>query len=335
MIALADKPRMEVDSSLLIGLLEGMVRIRLVEEAIADRYREQRMRCPVHLSIGQEACAVGACAALNHDDQAMSGHRSHAHYLAKGGDLTAMIAEIHGKATGCSHGRGGSMHLTDQAAGFVGAVPIVGSTIPIAAGLAFADRLQKRQRVTVAFLGEAATEEGVFHETANFASLHRLPLVFVCENNLYSVYSPLRVRQPEHRELRELAAAHGIMSQKADGNDPAAVLHAMQAAVRHARTGAGPAFLELATYRWREHCGPGFDNHIGYRTEAEYLAWRARDPIGTFERRLREQQMLDEDRFSSFKREVGREIAAAFAAAESAPFPAPSELMDHVYAASA
>jgi len=332
MIALPESSTLGADEALGQRLLESMVRIRLVEEAIADCYAAQQMRCPVHLSIGQEACAAGVAAALRPDDQAMSGHRSHAHYLAKGGDLTAMIAEIYGKATGCCRGRGGSMHLVDLAAGFVGAVPIVGSTIPIAAGLAFADRQLRRDRVTVAFFGEAATEEGVFHETANFASLHALPLVFVCENNLYSVYSPLHVRQPAHREVHELAAGHGIAAHQGDGNDPLAVQQLMREAVAHARAGRGPVFLELKTYRWREHCGPGFDNHIGYRTEAEYLAWRERDPIASFERRLRREGLLDEGRHREFQRDVAAEIAAAFTAAQCAPFPDAAGLLDHVYA---
>jgi len=316
-----------------VRLLESMVRIRMVEEAIAAHYPEQGMRCPVHLSIGQEAASAGACMALRPDDLAMSGHRSHAHYLGKGGDLKAMIAEIYGKATGCCHGRGGSMHLVDLKAGFVGAVPIVGSTIPIATGLAFADHQLKRDRVTVAFLGEAATEEGVFHESVNFASLHHLPIVFVCENNLYSVYSPMSVRQPAHREVWQLAAGHGVTARQGDGNDPLAVYELMRAAVAQARAGRGPVFLELKTYRWREHCGAGFDNHIGYRTEAEYLTWRERDPIAIFESRLKESGEFDALRDAQFKSRVESEIAEAFAAAKSAPFPAGSTLMHHVYAA--
>jgi pyruvate dehydrogenase E1 component alpha subunit len=320
-------------STLSVRLLESMVRIRLVEEAIADRYGAQQMRCPVHLSIGQEAAAAGVCAALRRGDQAMSGHRSHAHYLAMGGDLPAMIAEIYGRETGCCHGRGGSMHLVDRQAGFVGAVPIVGSTIPIATGLAFADHLLQRDRVTVAFLGEAATEEGVFHESANFASLHHLPIVYVCENNLYSVYSPLPVRQPAHREVWQLAAGHGITAHQGDGNDPLAVHGLMRAAVDQVRAGRGPVFLELKTYRWREHCGPGYDNHIGYRTEAEYLAWRERDPIANYIARLEQSGDFDALRHAQFKDRVEAEIAAAFAAARAAPFPAASTLMDHIYAA--
>jgi pyruvate dehydrogenase E1 component alpha subunit len=311
-------------------LLHSMVRIRLVEEAIAASYAGQQMRCPVHLSIGQEAVAAGVGAALRPEDQAMSGHRSHAHYLAKGGDLNAMIAEIYGKDTGCCRGRGGSMHLVDPAAGFMGAVPIVGSTIPIAVGLAFANRHLKRDRVTAAFFGEGATEEGVFHESANFASLHRLPIVFVCENNLYSVYSPMSVRQPAHREVFQLAAGHGIVAHQGDGNDPLAVFDLMREAALHARSGQGPVFLELKTYRWREHCGPNYDNHIGYRTEAEFLAWQQRDPIATFEQRLRMAGLFDETSTATFKQGVAAEIAAAIAAAQGAA--SPTGLLEHVYA---
>jgi pyruvate dehydrogenase E1 component alpha subunit len=225
------------------------------------------------------------------------------------------------------------MHLVDLAAGFVGAVPIVGSTIPIATGLAFADRQLKRDRVTVAFLGEAATEEGVFHESVNFASLHKLPIVFVCENNLYSVYSPMSVRQPAHREVWQLAAGHGVTAHQGDGNDPLAVYELARAAVAQARSGQGPVFLELKTYRWREHCGAGFDNHIGYRTEAEYQSWRERDPIASFERRLQTAGTFDAARFAQFTARVNAEIAEAFALADRAPFPAAATLMDHVYAA--
>lgn len=303
----------------------------MVEEAIADRYPQQKMRCPVHLSIGQEAAAVGVCAALEPEDQAMSGHRSHAHYLAKGGNLNAMIAELHGKESGCCKGRGGSMHLVDLSVGFVGAVPIVGSTIPIAVGLAFATHLQKGRRVTVAFLGEAATEEGVFHESANFASLHALPVVFACENNMYSVYSPMGVRQPAHREVYQQAVGHGIKAWQVDGNDPTAVLEASKAAVAHARERKGPVFLEIKTYRWREHCGPGWDNHIGYRTEQEYLEWRARDPISNFENRLKQAGLYEEDRLAAFQSRVEQEITEAFEMAEAAPAPSPSTLLEGVY----
>src|SRR5215469_7287442 len=262
-----------------------MLRIRLVEEGIAERYAEQQMRCPVHLCIGQEAVAAGVCDLLAADDQAMSTHRAHGHYLAKGGSLPAMLAEMYGKATGCASGMGGSMHLIDLEAGFLGAAPIVGSTIPIAVGVAFGSVLRGENRVVTAFFGEGATEEGAFHEALNFAALKRLPVLFVCENNLYSVYSPLSARQPAGRDLFRLAASHGIESRQGDGNDVGAV-HAMTGeALEHIRSGAGPAFLEFGTYRWREHCGPNYDNQIGYRSEEEFQRWRALCPIERWHKR--------------------------------------------------
>lgn len=320
------------ESDLCWSLFESMLRLRQIEETIASRYGAQQMRCPVHLSIGQEAPAAGLGAVLSRADRAMSGHRSHAHYLAKGGNLSAMIAEMHGKASGCSKGRGGSMHLVDLEAGFVGAVPIVASTISIATGLAFADHRLGNERVTAAFFGDAAAEEGVFHESLNFAHLHRLPILYVCENNQYSVYSPLSVRQAPDRSLRDIAAGHGLPSFSVDGNDALAVHGAAKYARDLALAGVGPVFLELATYRWREHCGPGFDNTIGYRSEDEFLAWKALDPIQRMKEVLLKLQCYNEDRQVRFQAELNAELDAAFTAALQAPFPTPETLHDFCYA---
>jgi TPP-dependent pyruvate/acetoin dehydrogenase alpha subunit len=257
------------EADVFADLYKGMLRIRLLEERIVELYPEQQMRCPVHICIGQEAVATAVCAHLKPTDYVVSSHRSHGHYVAKGGDLKAMMAEIYGKATGCCEGKGGSMHLLDLSVGYLGSTPIVGSTIPIGVGAAFGARMKGEERVTVVFFGEGATEEGVFHEAANFASLKKLPVVFVCENNLYSVYSPMSVRQPDGREVFNLAKGHGIESRQGDGNDVAEVYELAGEAVEKARRGGGPSFLEFKTYRWREHCGPNFDNDIGYRTEAE------------------------------------------------------------------
>lgn len=303
----------------------------MVEEAIAERYAEQEMRCPVHLSIGQEATAVGVCHALLHSDRVFSTHRCHAHYLAMDGDLKAMLAEIYGKAAGCIGGRGGSMHLTDPAKGLIASVPIVASSIPLAVGAALADQIDGNKNVSVAFFGDASVEEGVFHESANFASLRKLPVLFICENNLYSVYTPLNDRQPP-RQITELARAHGMSFASADGNDVAAVFKATQEAVARARRGDGPTFLLFDTYRWREHCGPGFDNHIGYRTEAEYETWRARCPIEASRVKLQGLNLLtpaeEEAMMAAFK----REIDMAFEFAKAAPLPEPSWATAHVYA---
>jgi pyruvate dehydrogenase E1 component alpha subunit len=327
---LISEPPEKLSPELQVALFRSMLRIRLVEEAIAEAYPRQEMRCPVHLSIGQEAVAAGTAAALARSDLAMSGHRSHAHYLAKGGDLRAMMAEIMGRQDGCCRGRGGSMHLIDRSVGFMGAVPIVGSTIPIAVGLAFADKLRGQNRVTAAFLGEAATEEGVFHESANFASLHRLPVVFVCENNLYSVYSPMSVRQPSHREVFQQAQGHGIPAEQVDGNDPEAVFLSGKKARSGAASGKGPTFIEYKTYRWREHCGPGFDNHIGYREEKEFLEWKKKDPLETYRHKLTAAGRLTGSVVRDLSAAITAEIEAALAFARQSP--PPRGLADFVYA---
>lgn len=313
-------------------LLRQMMRIRLVEERLAERYPEQEMRCPVHVSIGQEAVAVGACAALELRDYIVSTHRGHAHYLAKGGNLRAMLAEIYGKEAGCARGKGGSMHLIDPAVNMLGCTPIVGSSLPVAVGAAFGSRMAREDRVTLAFFGEAATEQGVFLESINFAALKRLPVIFVCENNLYSVYSPMAVRQPETRDRVALARASGLYADREDGNDVDAVFQLVTPAVQRARAGLGPSFLEFATYRWREHCGPHWDNHIGYRTEEEFQAWRRKCPIESYRMRLMLESEIDDGWVDALWRTLEVEVEAAFSFAKAAPFPEPESMLSQVYA---
>ena len=263
-------------------LFESMLRIRLVEESIANKYSEQKMRCPTHLSIGQEAIAVGVCANLTSQDQVLSTHRAHTHYLAKGGCLNSMMAEIYGKASGCSKGMGGSMHLIDTSVGFMGSTAIVGNTIPVAVGLALEKKLTRKKSIACVFFGDGAIEEGAFYESVNFAIIHSLPILFICENNLYSVYSGLEVRQPVDRKIYKMVRAMGISAQHGNGNDVEEVARK----VKHAKTmilkSGGPQFLEFDTYRWREHCGPNFDNNIGYREESEFLKWKKKDPLKNF-----------------------------------------------------
>ena len=313
-------------------MLYGIMRVRLIEERIRKLYAEQEMRCPTHFSIGQEAVAVGVCTHLKQEELITSAHRSHAHYLAKGGDLKAMLAELYGKATGCAAGKGGSMHLIDLAAGFLGAVPIVGSTIPIGVGAALASVLQDSPVLSVIFFGDAATEAGVFHESLNIAALYKLPVVMVCENNLYSVLSPLSVRKPKDREIVQLAQGHGVFSGQADGNDADAVYALAGEAIEHARAGRGPAFLELETYRWLEHCGPLDDRHLGYRPPGEYEAWIARDPLRLYAERLRERGLVTPVDLEAMAREIGAEIDDAITFAKSSPFPTRDQLAAHVYA---
>ena len=312
-------------------LLRDMIRIRAVEEGIADRYGEQKMRCPTHLSIGQEAPSAAAGAALAKTDLAVSGHRAHAHYLAKGGNLNAMIAEIYGKETGCARGKGGSMHLIDESVGFMGSTAIVGGTVPLGVGLALSTKLKRSAQVTCIFHGDAVMETGAFYESVNFAAVRKLPVLFLCENNLYSVYSPLSVRQPADRSLAKMAAALGLHAVSGDGNDVRASYDLISGAVARARNGEGPQFVELATYRWREHCGPMFDNHIGYRTEAEYEAWKLRDPIVLFEAALRREALIDDQWMEKTKAEIAAEVNAAFDFADASPFPAPATAFSDLY----
>lgn len=314
-----------------VELFQCMKLIRFVEETIANRYSEQKMRCPTHLSIGQEAVAAGVCLALNRDDQVFGTHRSHAHYIAKGGDIKAMIAEIYGKATGCSSGKGGSMHLVDLPVGFMGSTSIVGNTVPVGVGAAMANHLHKNGKVCCIFFGDAAVEEGVFHESANFAVLKKLPVLFVCENNLYSVYSPLKVRQPEGREIWKFAAGYGMPSAHSDGNDALEVFEKTQTALECIRRGDGPYFLEFATYRWREHCGPNFDNDIGYRTEDEYLSWKEKDPIALLEKQLLSQDTIRQADIEEMNKTIQSEVDQAFVFAEESPFPDPEEAFKGLY----
>lgn len=238
----------------LIGMYENMLRIRRLEEEIAEAYKEQEMRCPTHLSIGQEAAAVGVCAALKTDDVIFSTHRCHAHYLAKGGDPRRLLAELYGKKTGCAGGKGGSMHLIDEAVGMLGSSSIVGASVPLAVGAALAFSMQGSDSVAVAFLGDAGVEQGVFHESLNFAALKKLPVLFVCENNLYATQSPLTNRHAEDN-IYKLGEVYGIPGEQLDGNDVLAVYKAAVKAIERCRQGRGPTLLELMTYRWREHVG--------------------------------------------------------------------------------
>ena len=273
----------------------------MVEEAIAAEYPKQEMRCPTHLCIGQEAIAVGVCANLQREDIVFSTHRSHGHYLAKGGNLPAMIAELYGKTTGCSRGIGGSQHLIDLSVNFWGSAPIVASTIPVAVGAALSVALKHEKRIVVSFFGDAAIEEGVFAESINFAALKKLPILFICENNMYSTNTPLRERQPD-RPIYKIPQAMGIDSYYEDGNDIGKVYRLSKKVIAHIRQGKGPQFIEFATWRTREHVGPNMDPPA-FRPKKELDFWKNRDPIGQFVR----------------KKEISDEIQRAFLFAKQSP----------------
>ncbi len=313
-----------------LRLLEHMLRIRAVEEEIAQRYPNGRIRCPTHLSIGQEAVPAAFAECVRREDYAVSTHRGHAHYLAKGGSLQAMLDEIYGKASGCARGRGGSMHLIDLGVNFMGTSAIVGNSIPIGVGLALSAQLRRSDQISCIFLGDGATEEGVFYESVNFAALRRLPALFICENNLYSVYSPLTVRQPAGRGIAAMVKALGVQTWDGDGNCAEDSLKKLAAAFAHVRAGFGPAFVELATYRWREHCGPDYDNHIGYRSEDEFHTWLARDPVANLRTKLAAEGAIAS--IADMEAKITNEVAESFVRAETAPFPSPAEAYASPYA---
>ncbi|MDB5405688.1 MAG: acetoin dehydrogenase [Rhodospirillales bacterium] len=308
----------------LAHLYRSMLRIRRVEERVAAIYHTDKIKSPVHLSIGQEPPSVGVCEALAPQDVVFGTYRGHALYLAKGGDLRGMVAELYGKVTGCGRGKAGSMHLGDRSVGMMGTSAVVATSIPHAVGYAWAERTRKRDTVVAVFFGDGAVEEGVFPESLNFAALKNAPVLFVCENNLYAIHTPIHVRTPKPNYC-ERAEAHGIPAERIPGNDVLATAGAAKRAVDSIRLGGGPRFLEVETYRWREHVGPGEDWHLGYRSRAEGDSWVERDEI------VRIGAMLDPDRRASIDASVDDEIEDAFAFAEAREFPRDEELYQHVF----
>lgn len=321
---------MKVD--FLYKLYSAMKYIRLVEERIAEKYHEKKMRCPTHLSVGQEGVAAAYGLATDKKDFAISTHRAHAHYLAKGGCLNSMIAEIYGKSEGCSSGKGGSMHLIDTKVNFMGSSAIVGNSIPVGVGLGMSIKLKKTKQVSTVFLGDGSTEEGVFFESINFAALKDLPILFICENNLYSVYSPLRVRQPKGRQISKVVESMGIKSQHVDGYDVKKTYEILRKAFKTIRTNSKPIFVELDTYRWREHCGPNYDNNIGYRSEYEFKKWREKDPINLLEMDILKKDKNALKKISVINHKIIKKIDFAFEKADKARPPNKKEAFKKVYA---
>ncbi|MBS3113786.1 thiamine pyrophosphate-dependent dehydrogenase E1 component subunit alpha [Candidatus Woesearchaeota archaeon] len=320
----------KLNEIILIQIYKIMVLIRKFEEKIIELYSEQEMRCPVHLCIGHEAIPAGVCENLNKGDVVFSNHRSHGHYIAKGGDIKRMLAEIYGKVTGCSKGRGGSMHLIDLSANFLASTPIVGGTIPLAAGAALASKMQNKSNVSVAFFGDAAVEEGTLHETLNFASLHKLPVLFVCENNLYSTQTHINERQPA-REIVKVAEGHGIKAFRGDGNNAIEVYETAKNAIEHIKSGNGPVFLEFLTYRFREHCGPNEDVSLGYRTKEEILEWTKKDPIKKLGNKLLDDKIATNEELEKIEHDTGIQIEQAVSFAKESQFPKKDSMDKNVY----
>jgi len=316
-----------------VALYKGILRLRRSEETLAELYKEKEMKTPTHFGIGQEAVAVGVCDALGADDVVFSHHRCHNHYLARGGSLSGLAAELYGRETGCARGRGGSVHLTDMESGFVASSAILGQTIAVAVGAALAFRLEDEARVAVSFFGDAALEEGVAYESFNFAALRKLPVLFVCENNGYSTESPLSVRQPGGTSFCERARAFQMPAAEVDGNDVFAVFEAAKRSVEQIRSGAGPMFLECFTYRWREHVGPYFDHEAGrtYRTREELEQWMEKCPLRRAAEALLECGYATRGELDQWANEEDRSISSAILQAHNGPWPDPKDLLEHVY----
>lgn len=315
---------------LLVSQLKRMILIRRVEETIADMVATRKVRCPCHLAIGQEATAVSVAEHLRKSDRIFGCHRSHAHYLALGGEAYTLFAEILGRITGCAGGMGGSMHLYDPERGLLGTVPIVAATIPIATGAALAAKMDNGTDIAVAFFGDGATEEGVFHESLNLASVLGLPILFVCENNLFSSHLHISLRQP-YNSITRYAVAHGISTQVVDGNDVVAVSRAASELINQARESRKPALLETITYRWRGHVGHREDLDVGVKRSEELILWKQRDPIARLAQALEDCSVLSAEALTAMRDEVDRLTASALEEARKAPYPPESQLMDCVY----
>jgi len=314
MTAAKGKVRLTRDSAL--ALLAGMLRIRRFEETCAELYTAEKIRGFLHLYIGEEAIAVGALDALAPDDAVVATYREHGHALARGIAMDRIMAEMYGKQSGCSRGRGGSMHIYDAATRFYGGNAIVGGGLPLAVGLALADRMQGRDAVTACFFGEGAVAEGEFHESANLAALWKLPVLFVCENNRYAMGTALD-RSESQTDLHVKAASYAMGSEVVDGMDVVAVEAAARRAVDAMRSGGGPHFLECRTYRFRAHSM--FDAQL-YRDKAEIEEWKTHGPVVRFTAWLRETGLLHDSDLARIEADIAAEIDAAVAFAEAAPW---------------
>ena len=303
----------------------SLYRIRRVEEEIAKAYPSDKIKSPVHLSIGQEAVSVGVCEALKADDVVFGTYRSHAYYLAKGGDLKRMIAELYGKVTGCAKGKGGSMHLVDIKNGVMGASAVVGTTIANAIGYAYALKYLKKSSIVVSFFGDGAIDEGVSHESLNFAVLKKLPIIFICENNFYAIHTHIRQRHG-NTNIFERARSYGMPAEKIDSNDVLKIYNRVNRVVQLLRRGVGgPFFFECITYRWKEHVGPNDDFHLGYRNKKEREPWVKNDQVKIIAK------LITQEKRRKIETEVEREIKEAFEYAEKSPFPKARDLYTDVF----
>jgi TPP-dependent pyruvate/acetoin dehydrogenase alpha subunit len=319
---------MDIPKEKLLAMFRTMVTIREFEEGAGRLMQEARIPGMIHLYAGQEAVAVGVCANLNRDDYITSTHRGHGHLIAKGGDIRLMYAELFGRSTGYNKGKGGSMHIADLDLGILGANGVVGAGAPIGVGAAFASRYKGKGQVSVSFFGEGATNIGQFHEAANMAATFKLPMLFVCENNLYGEWTR-QDRAMTIVDIADRAAAYGMPGHSADGMDVLAVHEVAADAIDRARRGEGPSLLEFKTYRYYDHVGISFGGEERPEEEREY--WRSRDPIVLYRQRLAADEVLSESEADAIVEEVRREVEEAIKFGEESPPPTPDQLLEDVY----
>ncbi|MFH1867509.1 MAG: thiamine pyrophosphate-dependent dehydrogenase E1 component subunit alpha [Candidatus Omnitrophota bacterium] len=301
-----------------------LIKIRKFEEKISELYPQKEMKCPTHLHTGEEAIATGVCLNLKKGDYVFSTHRNHSHYIAKGGDIRTLAAEIYGKRTGCCKGKGGSMHTTSDEINFYTSA-IVGGTLPLACGAALAQTLKGSRDVVVSFFGDGAVDTGTFYESLNFAFLKKLPLVFICENNFYATHSHFLARQPKD-SINKRTYPFGAPGARIDGNNVLEVFAKAKTAIDNARRGKGPSLIECRTYRWMGHVMPHFDHKLGYRSKQELDAWLKRCPVKKFKKFLSEKSSISAKEIGRIDKQVGREIDKAFHFAKISPYPKTSEL---------
>jgi len=322
---------MTIDIKTQREMYQKMLRIRRVQERIENCYLEDNMRTPIHLCIGQEAIAVGVSQALRPEDYISSNHRSHGHYLAKGGDLKSMIAELHCKRTGCSRGMGGSMHLIDTQVGILGCSSIVGGGIPLGVGMALAAQMRAQDRVSVIYFGDGAADEGTLYESVNFAMLKRLPVIFVLENNQWAVCSPVKSRQSDCNIFLKNDNKNLLRTARIDGNDVNEVYTTASACIASARKGDGPSFIECSTYRILGHAGCKKQDPEGYRNWDEIETWAKKCPLLRQEKRLLAMGILNAEEIRIWSAEISAEIDEAFSFAESSPLPSTSDLEKYLF----
>lgn len=306
-----------------IALFESLLQIRFTEEMIAEHYKDQQMRTAVHLGTGQEAVAVGVCANLKSGDAVFSHHRSHNHYLASGGNVFELVAELYGHEDGCSRGRGGSVHLNHRNEVSFVSTAILGESVSLATGSALSFAMEGPKQIAIAFFGDAVWEEGVLYESLNFAAIHSVPVLFVCENNMYSTESPLSSRRAKGTEFTQRAKSFGVKSIKGDGNDLKEVFGLASSIISDMRKNPKPYLVEFDTYRWREHVGPNFDHEVGriFRDKSELVNWQKRDPILLMSDYLLNQDSVTVNELSDINKRVFDFVDFEFKRAKNSSMP--------------